>query len=653
MQRTFAFAFSLTCLLAACGSSDDPAADAGPDASDQSPDAGPAACAKFDDPVATLSAYPATHAGSLSGETAALEVAQGVCDVELMYYTQEGPDQVIALTGLVAGTRYGVRLIAPGEDLSFYVATGCTESAGGPAEGQCLLFVDEAVGPREYGDFVAPDGGEAFVVVDTYFEDLAASGAYSLEVYETECAAATPCPDAGAPHCLEGTCVECLTSFDCADADAPACDQTTHACTYYDECVDDDEAENGDDGPAGATVLAPTAEAPAVVEAAICSQPAEELDYFRFDAAEGDRLFLVLDWDDDAVDLDLYLLDADGAFLASSLYDRPEGIDTGALSAGTYYVVVHQYEPAATTAVTPYTLTARFPECDTSFDCEDPAFPVCSLGACSPGPSECLDDDAAENGDDGPAGATDVTPEADGAPTVTAAKICNVPASEVDFFKVTVDDGDSLVATLAWEEDGADLDLTAFTATGETLGITFWAEPEVITLTYLPAGTYYLRVQRFAQQAIPEAMDYTLTVARTSGGCTSAADCAAEHTTQFFRGSCDTDTGVCDFIRGDGALELGDRCDSPGDCASGRCSYLLFQSDAHHSVCTVPCSSDATCTDALGAGYACTTPFQQNICNPQCTTDTDCGANINNSNIDDGLPWKYLSCDVGTGVCNL
>ena len=150
--------------------------------------------------------------------------------------------------------------------------------------------------------------------------------------------------------------------------------------------------------------------------------------------------------------------------------------------------------------------------------------------------------------------------------------------------------------------------------------------------------------------AVTTAIDYTLTVSRTTGGCTTIADCAAVYETQLFRGSCNS--GACELIDGAGALADGVTCDSPDDCTSGNCSYLSFESDADTSVCTVTCAADADCTAALGAGYACTTPFSTNLCHPTCTADTDCGANTGSETIDGGLPWDYLTCN-GSGACDL
>ena len=54
---------------------------------------------------------------------------------------------------------------------------------------------------------------------------------------------------------------------------------------------------------------------------------------------------------------------------------------------------------------------------------------------------------------------------------------------------------------------------------------------------------------------------------------------------------------------------------------------------------------------ALGAGYACTTPFITNFCHPVCDADTECGADLNSDELDPDLPWDYLVCNAG--ACEL
>jgi hypothetical protein len=453
--------------------------------------------------------------------------------------------------------------------------------------------------------------------------------------------------DAGNP--ADAAVLECRRIFDCYLSAVPACDPDTMMCVAgFSMCTGDDTAEDADDGPINGTVLAPSVGTPDTVLASICSMPAAEADWYKFTVAEGDDRLIVLDWAG-TEDLDIVLTDIGGLVVDTAFVDQPEVIDAADLAAGDYYIAISQFAPEATAAAADYSLTLSIPECDTSFDCLTAGSPVCgqTTRVCEAGSDLCTGDDGNENGDDGPIGATDVTPALAGN-TVTSSKICTLPATEADFFVVTVANGEGLDITVDWTDVNADLDVTLFNSAGEGLGFTFWAKPEVVTLTNLAAGDYYIQVVNFGAP-VAAAVDYTLTVGRTAGGCTTVADCATEFETQFFRGSCNVGTGACESIDGAGALAANATCDSPDDCASGFCSYSLFESDAAASVCTVSCSTDANCGAITGT--SCTVPFQVNTCHPDCVVDTDCGANPGSGTLDPGLPWDYLTCNAG--VCEL
>jgi hypothetical protein len=178
------------------------------------------------------------------------------------------------------------------------------------------------------------------------------------------------------------------------------------------------------------------------------------------------------------------------------------------------------------------------------------------------------------------------------------------------------------------------------------MGTTFWVNPEVVTLTYLPVGTYYINVDRFDGTAAA-AHAYTVNVTRTAAQtCTTATDCAGTYSTQVYRGSCTG--GTCQAIP-PGTLANGMPCDTGDDCMSGDCSYIIFESDAQKSVCVNTCTTTADCT-ALGA-FTCTTGFTTNICVPTCAGNLECGANLNGASLEAGQPWDYLTCTLPAGTC--
>lgn len=633
--------FLFTCLAATAAACGGGGGSSPPDAAPPTPDAPPAdVCGA---PAARISTYPGTFAGVTVGAGADLAVAMGACTDERQYYGATGDDQVVQLDNLTPGKTYVVDLTTD-DDLSFYVTTAC--DAGGPTTGSCLLYVDEKF-TNETGDFVAPASGSVAVVIDASNDPSApTTGAYTLAARLAECSVAAACTDASKPVCSNFACVQCASSFDCTDAATPVCDATGTCVAGPDGCTGTDTGEQ-DDGPAAATVLAvPTAGNPTVVaDHAVCSMPAIEDDWYTITLTTATTLRTQLAWTDTAADLDVILKDATGT-------DIDGGIETGAgpetisnaLDPGTYYLEVYRFKPSDDATLTPYTLTVGLAECTTNFDC-NAAKPLCEVGVCVPGPATCVGDDLGDagTGDDGPAAARILPTAVVGTPASLTGSACGTPATEADWYKViNVANGEGLTIAIDGFTAPQDLDLAVFDSTGKLVGVSFWLNPDVVTLTYLPAGTYYARVLR-VDAASTEVAPYTITATRTTAHtCASSTDCAATYDTQLYRGACTA--GSCHFIpAGTGAA--GAACDSADDCQSARCSYLPFESDAQKSVCTTTCTASTDCA----SGFTCTTGLTTNVCVPMCADDFQCGADAQSSTIDTGHPWDYLTCT--SGVC--
>lgn len=296
---------------------------------------------------------------------------------------------------------------------------------------------------------------------------------------------------------------------------------------------------------------------------------------------------------------------------------------------------------------TPVCDDGRCVECVNSFDCKSATAPRCDTTSetCTQGTDACLTDDSGEPANDGPAGAPVLAPDGGGTATQNGL-VCSMPASEADYIAFDVGAiGDTWDLDLAWSGT-RDLDLEVFDASGTTMGVSFWEQPEHVRLTYLPVGRYYARVSEFQGDA--SGVPYTLTAHRSAGpGCTTSADCAAEYRNQIFRGDCAA--GACVAIAGGGAVAQGGACDSVSDCAAGlSCSSFFFVANADtRDVCEPGCTSDAQC----GTGYVCTTYLQQNFCVQQCTTDAQCPTALD-SQPTSGQPWARLTCDVATGRCH-
>jgi hypothetical protein len=299
---------------------------------------------------------------------------------------------------------------------------------------------------------------------------------------------------------------------------------------------------------------------------------------------------------------------------------------------------------------TPVCDDGRCVECDSSFACQDPARPVCDLAAdadaCVAGAHQCARDDAREDGDDGPIGATALAVDGSGAASL-AGTLCGAPTTERDFaaFEVT-SLGETWDLELAWA-GSADLDLIVRDARGEVLGMSYWEQPEHVRLTYLPLGRYVVELREFVAVADPTPTDYTLTAHRTLGaGCGGDGDCATEYRNQLFRGRCDA--GACVAIDGGGAVPTGGACDSGADCVAGdRCPSFYFVADAQaRDRCAPTCAGDGDCAQL---GDVCTTYLATNLCVAPCTADAQCPTAPDQAPTSG--PWRRLRCDLPTGRC--
>ena len=606
----------------------------------------------------TVSTYPGTASGAIVGSTGMLTVAMGVCAVEgsaasPFYDAPDGATQVVLLTGLTSGTTYDVNLAAD-DDLLFFVATGC--GAMGPTGNQCLLFEDDTFGTDsatmgtgiENGIFVAPASGTVAVIVGT--------------------ADSADLTDASKPLCSPSfTCVACLSDFDCTASATPSCDTTTtNTCIagIASTCTGDD-ADEPDNYPSEAHALTfPTVNTPTVKSAAVCNIPDTESDFYSIVVpTDNTTLAILIDWTTAGADLDANVFDDAGNLVAQGDSSDPsEHFSATFATAGTYYLQVLEYSsgdetngPMTSAVATPYTVTLEFTNCATSFDCTNVAKPVCDTtdDICIAGPTSCTGDDAADNGngDDGPVDATNIIVATGNTSTVINADACDLDPNEADWYKTTVVAGEGLVVTTSWTPTTNAFLTLVMDSTGNTVGAGEYENPSVVTLSYLPAGTYFIEVINNNQPAITAAVPYSITVRRTaSQACATASDCGADFDTQLFRGDCQSSDHACHFITATGAVANGAACDSNADCTSQFCTYAIeqFASNPQTSVCGDPDANCAADTDCA-TGFTCL--VTDGVCIPACTQDTDCGADPSISTVSSGLPWAYGTCDIATGDC--
>ncbi|MFN0251949.1 MAG: PPC domain-containing protein [Kofleriaceae bacterium] len=640
---------SLLFLAAACG-------DDGPSNNDGGNGDGGGTCSTAPLTIATV---PGMVMGTVKGKGADLNSPEGSCTEEYGYFEPTGEDEIVAINGLVPGMRYGLTLQSMSDDLSLYVTANCPPATGMVTS--CTTFTDEAIvfftNDPEVITFTAT-AATHYVVVDTGIEMLE-DGNFTLAIEPATCGPQTEMADCtgGTPYCLDFGCVQCVSGFDCSAAAMPACSAEGSCIAGPMQCTGDDTRDggNGDDGPTVASMIgAPTAGNPVTTTGNICSSPAAEQDWFTVTLDR--NVSIALEFTGASNDLDLYLLNAQGQIVERA--EENAGINEAILTSdimasGTYYVVVTQYAPMNTTAAVGYTLRLEIPECDPAAwplpACGNAATPVCNAqGRCAVGPATCVDDDAGEPNDDGPAGARLLT-----SGVGVTSKACTV-AGEFDWYRFVAVNGGGATISVDWPTVGKDFDLQVVDSAGKVYGFTLNAKPEVITLTNLPAGTYYVRVQNYAAQGATASDEYTITatIAATSTACSTNL-CSAEYKTQIYRGTCTTATNVCSFIPDSDNVAVGGACDSDGDCTgTAVCSYATFQSNAHKSRCgPMTCATSADCL-AAGADFKCTTFGSGNTCMPSCLGNTDCGAN-NGSTFEPDHPWDYFTCAVAAGTCGM
>jgi hypothetical protein len=151
--------------------------------------------------------------------------------------------------------------------------------------------------------------------------------------------------------------------------------------------------------------------------------------------------------------------------------------------------------------------------CASSFDCTNTSAPVCQSNQMTGRPEcgvggTCPGDDLGEPGDDGPAGARELTVGVDMSGAVCDASL------EDDFYKLTTSATGNITFSLTWTATDADLDLYVWDAAGTLLGssASMTGTSETVALTNQPAGTYYADVNSWFSGVTGAAVPYTIKV---------------------------------------------------------------------------------------------------------------------------------------------
>lgn len=412
---------------------------------------------------------------------------------------------------------------------------------------------------------------------------------------EVPCTADTECKEEGAPACKTdtGKCVECLTDEHCkGSAYGSVCDTKSNLCG----CSTDAQCAESTIG------------GKCVEGSCSCEANADCKDAANPACVTFDTLF--------------------GSFQACSEC----GEDSQCASKG----------DKKTCDTDSYTCAV----CNTDFECSTAEKPKCVAdedGVKSCGAANgCTGDDEREPGDDGIAGATELSDD-----TEISGKICDAD-DESDYFKFNAADADGVTITVVAEDPKQSIYLYAYDAKGARLGIALHGSTDEMKLTYLAAGTYYVQVKVLGgEMPAPAAKGYTIKLARTTGTkCATVADCAAEFSHQFFRGECDTATGACKTITAQKTKKAGEVCNSNENCESGSCAGTNFSKNQDKlSVCAADCEDDkGAADDSKCAGGVCGLLL---VCTAQCTVDEDCPVNGLTATPAAGKAWAYVPCKDG------
>ena len=272
---------------------------------------------------------------------------------------------MLALPTAVPTTVAGHVCNSPGTESDFYKITVAADTT--------LGFTLAFTGATNDLDVIVYDSSGASVgsgqsdagINEAFTVDLTPD-TYYIEVYQYLPASTV----AAVPYTLGINQVACTSDFDCVAAAAPVCGANGTCAAGPNQCVGDDIGDTtlgGDDGPAGARVLATGI----ATSGSICNAPANERDFYKLVVTNGEGVNLSLAWTG-TDDLDVAINDSTGLTYGLSFYKQPEQVAVTYLPAGTYYINVTKFGNAASTAVTAYTITATktaAQTCATSADC--------------------------------------------------------------------------------------------------------------------------------------------------------------------------------------------------------------------------------------------------------------------------------------------
>ena len=333
-------------------------------------------------------------------------------------------------------------------------------------------------------------------------------------------------------------------------------------------------------------------------------------DWFRLSLEAGELAYVQISFDSEYADLDLEAYDAPDAPYAIEGSWGVSGTEAISLSPQTqtdYFIRVYPFYGEAAYRLTVTSACFVDADCDAPQTClRQPGAPydfATLLGSCGTyvEPSCGADGARDPNGTDGRA----VQVEFSGNnASISGLSTCS---DDLDFFKVTVANGDTLTADIEWTSETVDVYLYLADADGTILPTrSAWAT-EPLSLPFLPAGDYTFIVASaeawsYYYDYSGEETAYTLSLTKEAGSCDSAMDCVGAPTGGFCV------DGACTTIDGDGAVALGGSCDSADDCVEAADGCYTGSQSSDGWICTVSCSEDAPDCSAV-ASTSCFTAY--------------------------------------------
>ncbi len=205
-----------------------------------------------------------------------------------------------------------------------------------------------------------------------------------------------------------------------------------------------------------------------------------------------------------------------------------------------------------------------------------------------------------DEGDNGSSGRAALVELTDGGVFFEGLGLCD---DDEDWYVVELE-GPSQNLTVDVDFAGnGDLDVYIYSEEGRLMGSGTEpdANPEQALSTFLAAGRYFVRVNKFPDgNGVDGEVIYTLSL--NAGPIDCRIEGGTCDQTQPLRLTCEEETGACVDFQGNGEVALGDNCDTLDDCVEGAEFCFTFRGTENGgNICSHFCRSGADCADVPGS----------------------------------------------------